>query len=213
QMRSEPVHLYLALAVFIYCAGYTLITVRARYLYPVFAIVFAAGAGGVAALMRSRRIKPAFSKMIAALFAVSFLYVPFDNLKDAVYSGRGYYALSKKLFDRYGVSGNIASDGRWMETLYVTYWLNEFHRARMIAAVPVFRPRHDTGYPAADSRPPRYRGQLRPGASEAQNARELSAHRIDYLLIWEKAAHAPAGWAELTGGNAPVPHLRIYCRP
>ncbi|MDD4004043.1 MAG: hypothetical protein PHW69_02435, partial [Elusimicrobiaceae bacterium] len=52
QMRSEPVHLYLALAVFIYCAGYTLITVRARYLYPVFAIVFAAGAGGVAALMR-----------------------------------------------------------------------------------------------------------------------------------------------------------------
>jgi len=146
------------------------------------------------------------------LFAASFLYVPLDNLKDAVNSGRGYYVLSKKIASMYAVSGNIASDSRWMETLYVTYWLNDFSRRQSANSTEIFKARPDTGYPDAASRPPRYRGQLRGRMNARAAAEELDRHSVDYFFAWDGGSPAPAGWTEIAFGRPPVAQLRIYRR-
>ncbi|MFA6584030.1 MAG: hypothetical protein WCS77_07025 [Elusimicrobiaceae bacterium] len=205
---ERPAMFFFLLAIAVYCGGYLLVTVRPRYLYPVYVLLFAGGAGFLEMLFCSGKFKPLVPRCAAVLFVASFLITPAANIAEAFGSGRQYFSSAGFIASRYGVEGNIASNSRWMESLYLTYWLNEFYRDKTLAGKPLFAPRHDSGYPKAGTRPPCYKGQLKRLMTYDAIYATLKEHGVDYLFVWGEPQFQLAQWREITGGS--IKDLRIY---
>ena len=178
---------YILFAIFsltLYFAGYLPIVTRARYLYPCYFILLLLSMLAAEAVARKYRAETRL--IIFAAIALSFLSAPAANLSQNINSGKQYPVMAKILSEKYGLSGNIASNENWMETLYVSYFLRS-------AGAPV-----------------RYFGEMRKGLPSGELAPELERLKIDYFLVWRNDRLAPDGWNELTDGN--LKDLRIYRR-
>jgi hypothetical protein len=149
--------------------GYLLLVVDKRYVYLDILLVYALGASLISKWdLGSRRGKTA----AVALLCLSFTFMPLRDLRATVSMNRDIHDQSVALAQA-GVGGRIASNSQFDRTLLVSYFLSTGRDVSYFGASP-------------------------PGVSDAELARDLEEHRIDYYLCW-KSAPCPAPGRRLAG--------------
>jgi len=103
------------LALLIYPAGYVLVRVEPRYLWPMSMIMFLM-AGYLLSIVTRKR-------SFVAIVILSFVALPTLHLARARNLNADIHATSLQLHDA-GVSGKLASNGNWNGTLYLTEYLD-----------------------------------------------------------------------------------------
>jgi len=181
--RSTVVHPLGSLV--LYAAGYLLVTVGKRYLYPtLFLLLCLAGT----ALMAIPERKRGQTSVIAVVLG-SFILMPIWNIIVPVVKyargtlhDRQFYDTAVIMTQQLHVTGRLASDEKWAESLAIAF--------------------------SADCP---YYGMARPGESDAEFIEELARYEIDYFLAWgDSSPHMSvlARYPEVSHGT--LPHLRLY---
>ncbi|MDD2772577.1 MAG: hypothetical protein PHP45_02660 [Elusimicrobiales bacterium] len=158
----------------VYCAGYIPIVARARYLYIAYLLLLAAGGKLLETGVLKFALSRAKTAVLSAVFFGSFLMAPAVNLAQSVNSGKEIYALSSKLGCLLPPGVKIASNTRWMETLYLAYFANA-----------------------------RYYGQAATDSNPRALAAQLDALGVQLFFAWRERPLSPEGWREITGGVYP----------
>jgi len=171
----------LLFSVALYSAGYLPIVIRARYFYLCYIILFAVG-------WKLITLGDAWwrdgwkTKTACALFALSFLITPANNLIGNLNSGRAILDAARHIGAQYQLAGKrVASNTRWMDTLYLAYYLRFS-----------------------------YLGEMRKGITQPELNAELDRFHADYFIAWYENPLVPAGWTEITDGR--FGFLTIYAR-
>jgi hypothetical protein len=145
-------------------SGYLFLLVDKRYVYLDILLVYSLGACLIGKWdLGDRRRKTA----AVALLCLSFAFMPLRDLRATVSMNRDIHDQSVALAQA-GVGGRIASNSEFDRTLLVSYFLS-------------------TGRDVS------YFGAALPGVSDAELARDLEKHRIDYYLCWKSAPCAAPG--------------------
>lgn len=156
--EAVPFYTFSAL---VFPAAYFLLLVEERYVWVNKVIFMALGAFILTfAAARARKLfaRRAARIAAAAFLALTFCAEPAIRIGENFDSGRDFYELSKTLAGGLAVSGNLASDSRWADTLCLAYFMGSKYY----------------GTPAGDW-----------GA--AKTADEISKSGIDYFLVWDSS--------------------------
>jgi hypothetical protein len=173
---------YLLLTIFIYLAGYTLITVEWRYFWFIFILIMFTGFYLVNALLKTRAINIRIRNVLLVLLVGFFVIQPTYELIMFSSTENSFYDLSVVLKSEYGVEGNIASNDKWGEMTTISYFLNT-----------------------------KYYGVTKNHNNSMDLQNELDTNNIDYYFIWNKDDIISfTAYKEITGGK--ISNLRIYKR-
>jgi len=164
---------YSLITMAIYSIGFALFLIELRYLWITYILLLLMGGYLLNKLLDkeyySKRLR---SNVILGLFVVSFLVFPVDQLVRNLNTGREMYELSKKLKHEYIIKGNIASNKKWADSLYLSYYLNA-----------------------------QYYGESKKEIYDKELATELKKHKIDYYFVWQKGPQFLDNYEEVTDGE------------
>lgn len=183
-------------------AGYLLITIEERYLWPGFLVILLSGAVAVDAATRSSRVLA--RRVAIALYALSFAFFPVRQLAATRNSGRALYSAASTLHKAIPARSRLAACGSWNDSLAIAYYLNlrfygstaatpdeEASRAMLVASA------NPEDVPALPS--------------PSQIAASLRKDQISYYLVWPSCRVLPpatllAAPIDLTG----LPGAKIF---
>ena len=147
------------ITVFIYASGYVLIgIVTDRYLWPVSILLLLVGGHCIHAVFKSSFFNARRKNIVLILFCLSFMTMPTRFLLENANDGKAIHEISQILTNRYHISGKIASNGKWHETMYLSYHLGS-----------------------------RYYGTKEPGMSGDRLREALRKYPIDHYFVWNDA--------------------------
>ncbi|MFQ5601727.1 MAG: hypothetical protein ACE5HS_00505 [bacterium] len=142
------------ISMIVYCAGYVLMVVEARYLW-INCILLLLMAGYLLNLLFKRWQLKQYQKYILIVFIMgTFMYPASKYLIRNIDTKKQVYLLSQKLKNEFQVHGNLAAN-KHHSSLYLAYHL----RAK-------------------------YFGRVRENISDRELEVELSKYEIDYFLVW-----------------------------
>ena len=113
--------------VMIYCGGYSLIHITARYVWIINILLLLMGSSLMSRAIKRFRIGKASQICLAIVFFGSFLILPrreldLDRLRES--DNKHLFELSKRLA-KYDIYGNIASNDDWLRTLNLAYFMSD----------------------------------------------------------------------------------------
>lgn len=114
---------YLLITIIIYAGGYSLIFVEERYLWVTSILIFLLGVILLEILYNERRIKMGIRNLLLLFLIISFISMPISLLFISINTDNDFHDLSKILKYEYNVHGNIASNGEYIITLGLTYYI------------------------------------------------------------------------------------------
>lgn len=163
----------------LFSAGYLVIFVEARYLWPVLALGVLVGLAGLVELYRRWPYGPHLFQGIVALAVVLLVQSAVARLQEQRHLGAIYPLAAQQIRDALGSEPRvIASRGHWDESLYMSYYLDAT-----------------------------YAGMLPPGGIEESYA-QLASWPVDIILVWDDPRRGvpdyPGCVAGQTLGLAPV---------
>jgi hypothetical protein len=144
-------------AFLIYPAGYLLVHVEPRFFWPMALMLFL-----MAAYVLDRVSKPWW--LLAGVMA-TFVLLPAWHLIEQRHTGRQFHELAQRL-SAAGISGNVASNGNWNATLYLSHHLSWRYHG--------------------------YSGETDPDRLDQQ----LREHSIDYFVAWDDSVPALQNYLE-----------------
>jgi len=174
--------LYPLITMFIYAAGYTLFLVHHRYLWVVCLLLLLMGGHLLHRLFANEFFNTTRRRIAMMFFVLSFVAIPLAQLLRDMNVGKRIYTLNRRLEKWCNISGRVASNENWRESLCLAYHMNL-----------------------------RYYGMPRPGISEVDLERELRRNTIDYFFVWDEGrdySRFLSDYEEVTRGKAPG--LRVY---
>jgi len=153
RFKLAPNFFYPLLTIALYPAGYLMICVAERFLWPCFVLIVVMGGCFLSLFFRRALAGSVWRGIILAAVVFSFLFPPLLSLKNNLYAGKNLYELAQKL-KKYKIEGNLAVNrSNWYEGLYLSHYLGT-----------------------------RYYGQPKAGEDEAELMSEMSKHRIGWYL-------------------------------
>lgn len=109
--------------IILYPIAYCLIFISVRYCWFIYILVIILGMYSLKTLFKMGLIQNNIYKILIVLLAFSFIISPILDLNDSYNGGEGYFLLSQSLKEK-GVSGNVASDGNYVVSDKLCYYLN-----------------------------------------------------------------------------------------
>lgn len=109
--------------ILIYPLFYSFIFVSERYCWLVYILIVILGLYSLKTLLKMELIQTNIYKSLIILLSFSFIINPFIYLTDGFNGAEDYFILSNSL-KNLGVSGNVASDGNYVITDKLCYYLN-----------------------------------------------------------------------------------------
>jgi len=197
-LLRERLH-YPLVTLLLYLAGYSLIQVQARYLWVGAVLLLVMGGVLMQRLLQSEFFSGSKRTLALALFCVSFIITPINELlridNNADYS-RYLAGTARRLQTEYGIGGKIASyvaqDTHWRNTPLQTYW--QYWQSTLFL----------TYYLSGQ-----YYGTPKQNLSENSILAELQGHDIDYYFVWgDVPVPFLARFPEKTQGE--ITDLRVY---
>ena len=161
-------------SIVLYGAGYIPIVVRARYLFPVYILLLVAGAKLLGEIIGRVKVGRAQSRLMLGVFCASFLLSPALNIAGAINESKDAHIIAEKLGPVIGSGRTLATNARWMETLYVASLTGS-----------------------------RYVGQAGSGMTPKVASISLAMMGADYFIAWPDNTLHPEGWVEISGGQLP----------
>ncbi len=193
---------FVVLTILVFPAGYLLITLQDRYLWPEILLFVLIGAVVSDALISTSWLSETARKTLIAAFVISFLLLPLRLIAGARNGGRAMYDLSSQIRQKYSLEGAVASCGNWNDSLYLAYYLHLHFLG-------------DTGLtPEEAASAPSLNPSLgtTPAAMSSEDAaNQLSNFGADYFLAWQDCTSIPATVSQkpdITGGSLRA--LKIY---
>ncbi len=173
---------FIAASGVLYSIGFLLLIIEERYFWGIGFLLFflALRASQALAAQTSPRLNG--KRALVALILLSFTLMPTQYLLRNLQTKKDIYETSLLLKNRYAVSGNIASNAFWHESLYIAYHLRG-----------------------------KYLGQKLKGLSGQKLRDALQSLKIDYYFVWSKTNsefETLEGYPEITQGA--IPYLRVY---
>ncbi|HEV7300212.1 MAG TPA: hypothetical protein VGN72_12655 [Tepidisphaeraceae bacterium] len=184
-LRPRRPGFILATAFLLYPCGYLVLHIERRFLAPVgllmlLMVAYLIGRAAARGLLSGwwRR------GIAAAVVGATFIGNPWDSLEKSRGTGRSTVELADRLRDTLPTGATVASDGRWGETLYLSY-LRGWH----------------------------YYGEPKPSQPDTAILDDLDRLNVDYLLVWRKRHNWPAkyGWTELP--MSPAVPFKVFRPP
>lgn len=173
---------YLLITILIYSAGYCLIFVEQRYLWPVCILLLLLGFYLIDSTYKNRIFNSNSRNVFLIVLMVSFMVMPTYGLISYVSTDYEVSTLSKTLKNNYKIHGNIASNDNWAGTLCISYYLEA-----------------------------KYFGLTKQTDNFTYLENELKANDIDYYFVWNEQNNIIlSDYREITGGK--IKDLRIYSR-
>ncbi len=172
----------LLLSAGLYTAGLLPMYVEERYLFYALVVGVVLTAVVVERLLRAGALHGPGATLVLWSLAAALALPALLELRDTHSLGRDDYTTAVALRDAHGVRGNLASNGRWQESLQLAFCLNG-----------------------------KYLGKSRAGLSAPEFIHELREHGVDYYLVWNDGAaytDALSGCRELDCGT--LKSLRVY---
>jgi hypothetical protein len=174
-------------SIFLFPLGYMFIQVQHRYLWIGWILLLLLGGQVVTALSKVISDKSG-KRVMFLLFVLAFIKPPVSGLIQSVNEGKDIYDLSAILRDQYGIRGNIASNGEWLRTLFLVYYLD------------ATEPHHS-----------RYFGVTKKNITAADLKNTLREKNIQFYFCWDGFRQEDlflANRNEITNGQ--ISGLRIY---
>lgn len=172
--------IYLIITMFIYSAGYLLIHVQDRYIYPVIILLMFCGFYLVNLTYDENKMSLKLKNVILALLMVSFLVAPTMELISYPNSDNSIFELSETLKNNYNIHGNIASNDNWGNTNEISFLLNSQYYSL---------PKNSTNLSGLE--------------------KELMANNINYYFVWGDSNDINlTNYKEITNGK--IQGLKIY---
>lgn len=200
--RARIPWILVVLAILIYPAGYVLLTLQDRYLWPEIFLFLLIGGVITGAVDSSRWASRAARQTLLAAFVISFLLLPLRLIVGSRDSGRSIYQTSRQIAAHYPIHGNFAACGDWNDSLYLAYYLN----SRFLG---------DTGMTAEELTNGQFLNPsltTTPAAlSDQEAAAQLISHNADFYLAWKACLLIPTSVAsheDITHGD--LLGLKIY---
>lgn len=174
---------WLVITPFLLSVGYSIFFAYERHFWLGYIAFF------LLALILARDLK--LGKIATLVILSSFLLKPLgffytnisSYLKSDLESPRVFFEISQVLKNEYGVGGNIASNQRWAESLYLSYFLGA-----------------------------RYYGTPENNINDEELEKKLSEKNIDYYFFWEHEFPKKPAFLkpenDITSGT--VPNLKVY---
>lgn len=145
------------LSLLIFAAGFCLVFVEKRYLWPTFYLVLVMGGWIVDRLLQNNFFTRPRRIVVYIFFLISFAYRPaMRELPAAAYEGKNYYEISQSLKKYISPGDKIASNDEWNTSLYFAYYLKA-----------------------------QYYGIPKKGVDEKVTEQELQKFGIDHYLVWQ----------------------------
>jgi hypothetical protein len=143
------------MSVLIYCGGYSLVHIDARFLWIVYVMLILMGFFVLDKIMKIPRLTKSGKFVLTFLFAGSFLVLPRweldpDRLNKS--DNKYLYNLSERL-SACDIKGKVASNGEWNSTLTLVYFMSQKNTLKYF------------GVP--------------------RDERELTINEIDYFFLWK----------------------------
>ncbi|MBI5056279.1 MAG: hypothetical protein HZB61_06680 [Nitrospirae bacterium] len=184
--------LYSLMTILLYSAGYILVHPDARYSWIINVLILLMGVHLLYLFFNSAFSNNARKIVLIAFFIISFVVVPINSIRDPN-ADTEYDVVVKKLAKFSSLTGNIASNEKFSETLKLLFYSN----MKMS-----------------------YFGQARKNISDAELEHELRTYNINFYLVWLNAdmKNIPAFLSkykeitnnELLGRNGSMPSFKIY---
>lgn len=175
QNTRKPV-LFALVSVLIFSGGYLAVLVEERYLWLVYILLILLGGFLVSLIFRNIHIKSRKNDILKGvmllLFSLSFILMPLNFLYANLNTGKDIYTLSQTLKTQYGVQGNIASDGRLIDTQYLSFYLNT------------------TSF-----------GESKKDIADDELQLQLVKYDINYYLVWDSSTPKIISYTEITDGK------------
>jgi hypothetical protein len=179
---TPPEVLYPTIMIAIYAGGYSLVVVRARYLWVLCMVLMLMGGYVLNKLFENKFFTKTKRAVLLVIFFLSFAAPAFKELDAYANRGKGIYSLSEVLKSRIGQGQKIASNTNWPGTLYLSYYLGG-----------------------------KYYGVPKGNISGAELNSELEKYSIEYFFVWGGAGGDfgfLSNYEEISGGR--IPGLQIY---
>ena len=124
KIKPSPGGLYALATLAIYCGGYMLIFIEARYIWIAWILIVLMGFH-----LFSRLSRPALAIKIGVMiillgFVLSYGQKPAKFLANNLHTGKNLYLLSKQLKEHYDIHGNIASNDHWVSLIGLAFYNN-----------------------------------------------------------------------------------------
>jgi hypothetical protein len=177
-----PEVLYPIVMIAIYAGGYSLVVVRARYLWVLCLVLMLMGGYVLNRLFENEFFTKTRRAVLLVIFFLSFAVPALKELEAYANRGKGIYGLSEVLKSRIGQNQKIASNTNWPSMLYLAYHLNC-----------------------------KYYGVPKENTTRAELNSDLGKYGIDYFFAWGGTAgdyRLLSNYKEITGGG--IPGLQIY---
>lgn len=195
--------MFVLLTLLIYPAGYILLTLQDRYLWPVILLLVLIGGVVVDAVNSAQWASRAARNTLTAAFAISFLLFPVRLAWAERNAGRQIYEISSTIAARFSVRGNLAACGNWNNSLYVAYYLN----CPFLGDTNLTQEEAGTALALNPDL-----SQTPAGLADQVAEAEVADHRAAYYLAWNNCASSvPAGvlsQEDVTHGQ--LAGLKIY---
>jgi hypothetical protein len=115
---------WILLTILVYTSGYCLIFPERRYLLPSYLLILTAGTILLQEVMGRFEFSSWKKLFILAFIALSFFYFPFRYIVSELNRGKTEAMIAREIRENYNIRGNIASDTRWYESLFISYHMN-----------------------------------------------------------------------------------------
>lgn len=174
--------IYLITTILLYCGGYSIIFVEARYLWLIDILLIITGGYLLSLLFRMGFLNKIRTNILLIFLILSFTIAPINGLILDLNVGKETYNLSETLEYTYGVHGNLASSDEWKSSDYIAYYTGS-----------------------------KYHGETQKNVNLNDLKRELESNNIDYYIVWGKSdenAYLSRYFKEITNGQ--VSYLKIY---
>lgn len=183
-------------------AGYVLITIEARYLWPGFLLILLSGAVAIDAATGSSTLLA--RRVAIALYVLSFAFFPVRQLAAARNSGRALYSAASALRKAIPAHSRLAACGSWNDSLAIAYYLNlRFYGST--AATPDEEASRTELVASANPE------DVPPLPSPSQIAVSLRKDGISYYLVWPGCrVLPPAGLLAAPVNLAGLPGAKMF---
>lgn len=182
---SNPNIIYPLLTIIIFIAVYILIFVEFRYLYLVYMLLIWMGGYLLHLLFLNKSCTKTRKYVILSVFIVSLLILPVTTLIQEKDSGKLTYDLANDIGSQYHIQGNIASNDRYMESLFLSYlWGSQYYGTSL-------KNWHNI--------------------SDSKLEQNLENYHINYYLYWGDSRdnlQLLSRYKEITGGK--IKNLKIF---
>lgn len=147
--------LYSLLSIALYSSGYLLTIVESRYIWINYILVFTASVYLMQQFLQSYNFSKTLKVLLLICFFIANAAFPVYALSTKFNNYKETHTISSKMENTFNFNGDFASDEKWTESIFVSYYTNN-----------------------------RYFGELFNKKVTDRSLAELSKYNISYLIFW-----------------------------